>query len=68
MDLPNIIATSLVKKLQHLQTINGRDGAGGCCQELIVVALISLGIHLHPVAAKSMPGDGGHSTSCHPLC
>ena len=29
-----------------LQTIDGGDGAGGGCQELVVVALVALRIHL----------------------
>ena len=69
-EIPMICHTStasLVKWLRHLQTINGRDGASSGCHELIVVALISLRIHLHPVAAKCLSGHGGHSTSCHPL-
>ena len=35
-------------KSWNLQTIDGGDGASGGCQELVVVALVALRIHLRP--------------------
>ena len=51
-------------KSWNLQTIDGGDGAGGGCQELVVVALVALRIHLRPAAAaEKKSGTGGQARS-----
>ena len=50
-------------KSWNLQTIDRGDGAGGGCQELVVVALVALRIHLRPAAEKTCRFSGGEKLS-----